>query len=633
MITNYFKKTIHYPRIWGLTLLALINMGSLLSMENPLDLNSNTTDDHNFEADNGLTLVRKYLTNRTDATTAISQTLEQQTSAFKQLHSLIAQVTPTAVLAPQCYISFEEKKEIATGIVPRKLRSINSDRKGLTEGDLISIKTLTNSTFQIITANPTNRGKNKNVISQSIYNFNEPIENLIPNKPGYHFILKGSDAPETKDCLHLLKNISKINQYVSAGQYQANDIPNEIAYPSISPNNTQQHLTTFAQSVYNQAAFLRLLHTYTQETYKDNKLSSLIKLPSDLIAKEGNLTLLQKITTQLRSDCTTLDTASPHDSPIDPALFTNMHNLLTQWTQAFNADDNASQATQKIMTQLDNWLPTVKQHRRIEDKSWDSNNKQYSNSYVPDNRYANGKLSTEPIRYNPNLWLNQCINNDISKIRGALYKDNPDHIPVINNLYINSPLMIDNFTLKHGVKTQDGNDSYCYALKGKIYILLPDGNGGWNDLQNNNTKQPFCIEKTFICAINNNLQNNTYEVFHRGHTCSNGNPNNIINQCYVQNTGAINDNWFSDNNPVDLANHVNPIISQQTETATANKFNINKYSVQTFHEGNCTYYRDIFGNYVCNLNDSSITIWMPPMQNRRWAMQIILEKPAKHNLI
>ena len=192
--------------------------------------------------------------------------------------------------------------------------------------------------------------------------------------------------------------------------------------------------------------------------------------------------------------------------------------------------------------------------------------------------------------------------------------------------------MIDHFVLKYGVKIEVDKNSYCYALKGKVYIFLPAGNNYWNIARNNNTQQPFCIEKIFNCAINKNLHNNTYEVFHRGHTCSNEKTCNVINQCYAYDASAINENWFSDEHVADLANNLNLIPSQQSETDTLNNRAINKYYTTITNDQNYASYTDCFKNYVRKVTNLSVTIRIPPMQNRQWAMEIVLQKPVKLNL-
>lgn len=599
-------------KIWGLSLLTLMETGSLLCMETVYDTSLNTTYIHDYQANNGLTQVRQYLQNRTNSALSIANTLEQQTDMFKKISNTIADVMPTITLTPTCYLSFEEKNEPSSGKIERTIRGINADGNGL-----IKIKTITiipgrNSTFKVMEDENT-----KNITKKIAHNFNEPLENLIPGIPGHYFILKGKDALDKKTCLHLLKIISQVNRYVSHGTYETQYIPNNINCPSSTVNNKGQNLTTFAQNVYNQANTLKLLHTYKNELSEDNQLKNLTqRLPKDLIAQEDNLIRLQKITTQLKSIYEILHNAQQHNSLLSVALFTDLKANLSQWIATFGDSNTINLYAQEIINKCNNWLPIIKWHDRIEDKSHEDN----KNNYVPDNRYANGKISDEPVRYNPNYWLSQC-SKQINGLIGQLYKE-PHNIPVIHNLYINSPLMIDGFVLKHGIKTPWGNDSSRYELKGKIYIFLPDGNNGWKTALNNNTKQPFCFEKIFTCAINDTIYCNVYEIYHRGIEGE----NNIINQCYTHDTYYTNDNWFSNNNQNDLAQKLAPIIGQQSPNN-----NINNYRAEKHNEYNT--YTDNFNNFVCHVDDSSLTIWMPPMHPRIWAMQIKLEKPTKHNLL
>ncbi|HJZ24479.1 MAG TPA: hypothetical protein VJ201_08580, partial [Candidatus Babeliales bacterium] len=222
--------------------------------------------------------------------------------------------------------------------------------------------------------------------------------------PGHYFILKGEEAPDKKTCLHALKVISKINQYVRQETYKKKDIPTTITYPSSSTAEVSS-IILFAQRVYNQAKVLRLLHTYKNELSEDSRLKSLTqRLPKDLIAKEANLNLLQKITLQLKSIYEILHKAQQQNSSVSPALFTDLKESLSQWVTTFNDSNIFNDSAQAIITQCDNWLPTIKWHGRIEDKSQEDK----KNNYVPDNHYADGKISCEQIRYNPNHWLSQC---------------------------------------------------------------------------------------------------------------------------------------------------------------------------------------------------------------------------------
>ena len=608
MMTNYFNNTTHSPKIWGLAFLTLIGSSNLLSMEKPY-LNTN----HIYSgADNGLTLVRHYLSDRKNTTHVITTTLQQQTAVLKEMHSVITNLTPTATLTPNCYISFGTQNETNKSKISREIKVLNTDQNGLASSD-------------------------STTINATICKFNACQENLMKNMPGYYFILKGNDPADEKTCLNLLIIIRKINLYVDKGTYKQHDIPNEIDYPSTPPNSGvgAQNLALFAQRVYDQAKLLRLIHTYNQELSKDNELLNLTqKLPNDLIAKEAHLTLLQKITKELKSINVLLSNAQKANSSVSPSLFTNLKDLLSQWVLIFNNDNIFNQSAQAIMTQCDNWLPTIKWHRRIEDKSWDQNNKQYSAQALNSNRYSNGQVpkdyddhGNKIARYNPNLWLDQG-HPDFKKLIGQLYH-NPHSIPVINNLYINSPLMIDNFLLKYGVKTKADKDNFCYALKGRIYILRPTNNG-WEQVLDKTTNKPLCIEKIFTCCINNNLQNNAHEVFHRGHTCSDINIGKIINECYVDSTYHSNDNWFPYPDVKNLAQSLNSIISQQTSTDTANNFTINKYFAATDVSA---YYTDCFGNYIYMVDNTSLAIWMPSTKNRKWTIGIVLDKPTKHNLM
>jgi hypothetical protein len=586
-------------------------------MELPYNTSLNTTYIHESEADNGLTQVREYLENTTSTYEAIVKTLEQQTNTFKEIHNAIQQVIPTITLTPKCYISFEKENEGVRGEIKRKMLGINSKKNGLTEVATITINAGRNNTFKY---NATTDTSAKNAAKKTAYNFNASLENLIPHIPGHYFILKGQEAPDKKSCLHALKNISKINQYVQQQSYKKNDIPTTIEY-TCSSNNEIPAIISFAQMVYQQAKALRLFYCYKNELAKNNQIKKLTQnLPNDIIAKEANLALLQKITVQLKSIYETADKAVQQNSSISHTLFTNLEKSLSEWLGKFKDQNSLNDFTEEIITQCDNWLPTIKWHGRIEDKSLEDN----KNNYVPDNHYANGKISTENIRYNPDHWLSQC-SKPITGIIGQLYK-NPHTIPVINNLYINSPLMIDSFVLKHGIKKPWNKDSSRYELKGKIYIFLPDGNGGWRQAQNNNTQQPFYIEKIFTCAINNTIHNDTYEVYHRGAENLNDNDNNSINQYYVYDKNHLNDNWFFDTNITDLAERLPAIVGQPSPSNTINNY---------VAEQNKTFktYTDNFDNYVCNVDDSSLTIWMPPMKTRIWAMQIKLEKPVKHNFM
>ncbi len=605
-----FKNTMRWLKTWAFTLFALISVGNVLSMETPYNASLNTNYIQS-EAINGLTQVRQYLENTTIAEDAITKTLEEQTSIFKDINTTIADVTPTITLTPNCYISFEEKNEKPRGETKRKILGINSGQNGLIDVNSITINAGRQNTFKV---NSTVNDDTKNAAKKPAYSFNEHIENLIPGMPGHYFILKGEKAPDTKTCLHALKIISKINQYVSQGTYQKQDISKTITYPSSSGESS---LVLFAQNVYNQAKTLRLLHFYKNELSKDNQLDNLSqRLPKEIIDKEANLVLLKKISLRLKSIYEILLKAQQQNSLVNPTIFNDLKESLAQWMIAFNDSNTFNDSAQAIIKQCDNWLPTIKWHGRIEDKSLEDK----KSDYVPDNLYANGNISKEQIRYNPNLWLNQCSKKQVNGIIGQLHNE-PCKIPVVKNLYINSPLMIDSFVLKHGIKTSWSDNSSRYELKGKIYILLPDGNNGWKKAFNKNTQQFFYIEKIFTCAITDNIYNDTYEVYHRGTEGA----NNIITQCYAQDQNQINHNWFIDNDIHALAQRLDPIIGQQS---LSNK--INNYNAKKHDEYNT--YTDNFDNYVCNVDNSSLTIWMPPL-SKVWTMEIVLEKPTKHNLI
>ena len=196
IIAKYLSQKVYYPKIWLFTLLTFICASTLLPME-VYSTKSNTTSIHDEVQTDGLTQVRKYLLNRTNAKTVITETLNQQANVFKEMHTAMAQITPTTTLTPTCYIAFENKNEPIKGTVKRQIHKINADRTGLTSGDDISLKVFNNGTFK--------------TISSKAHNFNEPVPNLIPSNQGYYFILKGENAPEKNTCLSLLKTISQIN--------------------------------------------------------------------------------------------------------------------------------------------------------------------------------------------------------------------------------------------------------------------------------------------------------------------------------------------------------------------------------------------------------------------------------------
>jgi len=623
MITNHK----FHPKVARLILLALIGAGNVSSMENPYDTSLHTTYINEAEANNGLTQVRKYLLDKTNAITAIANTLKLHTDAFKEINGVTGQLQPTTMLTSDCYVSFENDNEQPKGKIKRELLKINADGKKLIKNIDIPIS-MGNNGFKIIPP------KNAKATKQSQHSFNVPIQNLIPNiGKGYFFILKsnGKTPLNTQDkekCFELLKTIKEINTCVSSKEfYDSKDPLENINYLSDTSDIPEvQNLVLFTQRVYNQAKSLRLLHAYKNELSKDSQLLSLTqRLPKDIITKEKTLSFLQKITLQLAKVYTILHEARQKDLSISPTIFADLQNSLSQWVTIFNNDNTFDQTAQKIITLCDNWLPTIKWHNRIEDKNKDNS----TDNFVPDNQYINGHYSNEQIRYNPNHWLNQCS----KQINGIIWQlfNNPEYIPVIHNLYINSPLMIDNITLKHGIKTAWNLDSFRYNLKGKIYILLPTNNGGWQRAWNKNTQQPFYIERTFNCAITHNSCNDVYEVYHRGADKNlPDNHDNILEQCYAHNEHCTNDNWFADNDQFSLAQRLNPIVSQQSSTDTQNGYNINKYHAEQHN----TYgtYTDIFDNFICTVNDSLLTISMPQL-GRTWAMEIVLEKPTKHNLI
>ena len=111
------------------------------------------------------------------------------------------------------------------------------------------------------------------------------------------------------------------------------------------------------------------MHINFSEFLKNAQLQDLTKrLPNDLIEKNTTLTLLKKITTQALSFHEVLNQSQKKDLPINATHFTDLRSALMEWMNIFEDNNTFDQCTQKIITHLDNWLPPVKQHARIENK-------------------------------------------------------------------------------------------------------------------------------------------------------------------------------------------------------------------------------------------------------------------------
>jgi hypothetical protein len=622
MITYHSERLMTYLKITLFIALGMIFSSNMVSMENP---NSSYMQINSIENGNtGLTQVRNILTNKQGSKEAIIGALVAQKHIFDRTYDIVKDLKPLTSLTPKCYLTFIDNAK--TKGATYDIQQLNADKTGFTCPQEVTFTDIKNKKFKI------NSKKTKNLIVMDTGvstpgqgQLDKPLHIIMNpgsgnNNKDYYFIFEKPD--NTQPYLDFLKFISEIGNSIQDGKYKNEDIENRADKLGIP-----QALIDFAQVVLKQVQLLKQLYVYDTELAKNNHLLALTqKLPQDILSKDQNLILLQKITAQFKSIYEVLQNAQKNGTQLQPTLLKNMQELLEQWTTIFDNYGSLDQFAQQIIHECDLWLPTIKWAPRIENKhAHDNNNNSPS---ILDNKYADGSISNSPFRYDPPFWLNQC-KKTIGGITGQLYNNRT--IPVINNLYINSPLMIDHFLLKYGIKTIIDEDNISYALKGTIYILFPvkDQWGNivnWNHALNNNTNQKFCIEKTFHCSAKKNIINGTYEVFHRGHTCSSEIVNNAVHAGYANDT-CMHDNWFLSNNQNPFDVQLNPINVQQTQSDTLNGYTINKYCTG---KSNCTY-SDCFNNQV-KVTDSSVHIFMPTLE-RCWAMEIVLEKPKIHQTL